>query len=156
MNGVAAKDFNCVTDGRLSLPFWEGWHSLLTTDRPMRTRTDEEIDVDFEVECDDFAVPEWPGLRCSATFRVCGIVTIDHSGDSVTPDGPEVAYVQLFEATSHTIHLYDKLKGIDEPLPEWLEYLLVTTQQCEFDAAFLAAVGGMEKLEDLACEEAAK
>lgn len=144
-------EFDCETDYAF-LP-GSGQLALFADDgATMRTRMDEEIDVDFTVESDDFAVPEWPGLRCSATFRVTGVVNVDHSGDSVTPDGPESADVMLMDPTAFGMNLVNEARGVDEPLPDWLQQRLV--QDEEFDAGFLASVGGMEKLESLAIEKA--
>lgn len=115
-----------------------------------------EVEVEFTVECDDFAVPEWIGLRCSATFEVFGHVTFDRSGDSVTPNGPPRASVALLDPKSYGIHLVGPMHDIDVALPDWLQYMLATEKASEFDAAFLAAIGGQERLETLAIEKASE
>lgn len=106
-----------------------------------------EVEVNFEVECDDFTVPEWPGLRCWAKFEAYGFVTFDESGDSVTPDAPPFVSVNLLDVKSYGITLED----ID--LPEWLEAQLANDGG-KFDAAFLSAIGGQGRLDDLAIEKA--
>lgn len=112
----------------------------------------EEIDVDFEVECDDFEVPDWPGLRCSATFRVTGTVEIDRSGDEVTPDGNPDPRVMLMDPIAYEVCVCDEI--IDVPLPGWLQQRLVHEDAEEFDSAFLEAIGGRGVLDQLAIEKA--
>lgn len=107
----------------------------------------EKVEVTFDYECDEFTVPEWPGLWCGATYEVRGEVSIDHSGDDVTPDGAPSAEVYLLDVKSYSIYLGDV------QLPEWLEFHLATEWAGEMDAAFLAKVGH-NKLQEKAIEKA--
>lgn len=106
--------------------------------------TSEEVQVDFTVECDEFAVPEWTDLECSAKFNVYGYVELDDSG----PVKTSMPSVMLLDPTEYTI----AFNG--EPLPEWLQYRLATEDGHLFDEAFLEAIGGQAKLDELAVEKA--
>lgn len=108
-----------------------------------------EIDVDFTVECESFVVPKMYGLEFSATYEVSGTVTPDRSGDWTTPNGPPDVSVSLGELKEYTI----KLGGFED-LPTWLEQHLATEFAAEMDAAFMDAIGGQERLEELAIEKA--
>lgn len=125
---------------------------MSTATRRRASRT-EEIPVSFDVKSDDFTVPGWPGLRCSATYDVSGTVELDHSGDSVTPDCAPYPRVSLMESQAYEIHLVHD--DLDIRLPPWLEERLVIDGASEFDAAFLEAVGGQGALDqqavDIAC-----
>lgn len=112
-------------------------------------KTAEPIDVCFTVECDSFRVPAMSGLEFSATYEVYGTVTPDTSGDHITPNGPPDVSVGLGELKEYTI----KLGGFED-LPSWLEQHLATEYASELDAAFLAAIGGQDKLDSLAMEKA--
>ena len=107
------------------------------------------IDVDFKVSCDEFRVPAMYGLEFSATYEALGTVTPDRSGDWTTPNGPPDVSVSLGELKEYTI----KLGGFED-LPTWLEQHLATEFASEMDAAFLEAIGGQERLEELAIEKA--
>ncbi len=114
-----------------------------------------EVPVTFDVECDDFSVPEWPGLRCSATYEVFGYVTFDRSGDRTTPNGPPTVNVSLLDSKTYGISMtFDEDDGVD--LPNWLQERLATADSNLFDAAFLTAIGGQEKLDQLAIEKASE
>lgn len=112
----------------------------------------ESIPVEFEVECDEFRVPEWPGLVVGATYEVFGYVKPANDGDSVTPDGAPEVNVGLGEVKSYDIKLDPE--GLTEEIPEWLQERLANHNASEMDAAFLAAIGGQEKLDELAIEKA--
>lgn len=109
----------------------------------------KEVQVNFEVSCDDFAVPDWPELRCSATYNVHGYVEVDDSGP-VPTSRPSV---MLLDAKAYTISIPCDLEGW-HTLPDWLQYRLVTEDGDKFYEAFLAAIGGQGKLDELAVEQA--
>lgn len=105
------------------------------------------IDVDFTVDCESFTVPKMYGLEFSATYKASGTVWPDRSGDHITPNGPPEVCVSLDDLTEYTI----KLGGFED-LPKWLEQHLATHFASEMDAAFLEAIGGQERLDELAIE----
>lgn len=117
----------------------------------VRPRT-ERVPVADTIECDDFTVPMWPGLRCSATFIFSGHVEIDHSGDAVTPDGPPSADIKLNSPVRYSIGVPWTEKGIEVELPQWLQDQLTSIDAVEFRLAFLHAIGGQSKLDERAVE----
>ncbi len=109
----------------------------------------ESIDVEFDVECDDFTVRAMYGLEFSATYEVVGYVRPDNSGDSVTPNGPPEVNVGLMAVPkAYEIALDGCL------LPKWLQEHLSVEFATEMDDAFLEAIGGQSKLDELAVEKA--
>lgn len=107
------------------------------------------VDVEFTVECESFTVPAMYGLEFSATYKASGTVTPDRSGDHITPNGSPEVCVSLDDPTEYTI----KLGGFED-LPKWLEQHLATHFASEMDASFLEAIGGQERLDELAIEKA--
>lgn len=120
--------------------------SIAAENRAARRR--KGIDVCFTVTSDDFRVPEWPGLRCSAEFEASGTVKFDDSGDSITPNGAPDVEVGLLDPVNYIVSQGDR------ELPEWLQQKLALECADQFDAAFLAAIGGQDALDALAIEEA--
>lgn len=117
-------------------------------DEARELRLKRGIEVAFKITCKSFTVPEWHGLDVSATYSASGTVTPDRSGDHITPNGPPDVFVTLDDATEYQI----TLDGC--PLPEWLQWRLSTQDRFEMDLAFLAAIGGQSKLDELAIEKA--
>jgi hypothetical protein len=107
-----------------------------------------EIPVEFKVECEDFRVPAMPELDFAATYAAFGHVTPDRSGDRITPNGPPDVSVGLLDPDSYNI----QLDGTD--LPQWLQQHLATEYATEMDDAFLQAIGGQDRLNELAIEKA--
>lgn len=107
----------------------------------------EEIPVEFTVECEEFYVSACPGLEFSADYAVFGYVTPDRSGDHITPNGPPGVGVSLLDPVSYDI----RFDGA--PLPEWLQEHLALEFSAEMDAAFLDAIGGWDKLNELAIDK---
>jgi hypothetical protein len=108
----------------------------------------ETISVDFTVTCEEFRVPAMYGLEFSATYECFGDVTPDRSGDHVTPNGPPEVMAYLQDVKEYTI----SLDGCE--LPKWLQEHLAIEFASEMDAAFLEAIGGQAKLDELAIEHA--
>jgi hypothetical protein len=106
------------------------------------------IDVEGRVDCEEFRVPSMPGLDFSAEYEWSGYVTPDHSGDHITPDGPPSTEAALGSVISCTISIDGAF------LPDWLEEHLSETFGLEIASAFLAAIGGEEKLREIAVDKA--
>jgi hypothetical protein len=124
---------------------------IVIAERAMRNRQTEEVPVTFDMECDDFGVEKWRGLRVSATYRFTGFVYADKSGDSLTPNGPP--YVEInSELVNWTIYLVTDDLAVE--LPEWLQAHLVVEFADELDEAFVAAKGGQARIEWQAIERA--
>lgn len=113
------------------------------------------ISVSFDVTCEEFRVPEMYGLTFAATYEACGDVTPDRSGDHVTPNGPPEVMAYLLDIKDYDIAIRaEDLTIFDVSLPKWLQDHLITEYASGMAAAFLDAIGGQAKLDELAIEHA--
>lgn len=107
------------------------------------------INVYFKVSHEEeFIVPAMPGLTFTASYEAYGDVTPDISGDHVTPNGPPEVEATLGDVREYEI----QLDGCE--LPKWLQEHLAIEYAGEMDAAFLEAIGGQDRLDQLAIEKA--